>query len=211
MSFIYKITTMLNNNIYIGRTNRTIEERWREHIRSSKLANKNHIPLYKAFNKYGITNFCIEEIEEVPYNIVDEKEKYYIQYYNSYYDGYNATMGGDGSAWLDYKNIDNLYQQNLSPIEISKIMNCSIDSVYDILHNLGYTNLKKIADQKKSKSIKMIDGDIETVFISQAEAAKWLVENEKTKQKSIDNISANIGRAIKYRNGYAFGYYWQYI
>ena len=51
-------------------------------------------------------------------------------------------------------------------------MNCSIDSVYDILHNLGYTNLKQIADQKKSKSIKMIDGDIERVFISQAEAAR---------------------------------------
>ena len=98
MSFIYKITNMLNNKIYIGKTNRTIEERWREHVRSSKLANKNHIPLYKAFNKYGIANFCIEEIEEVPYNIVDEKEQYYIQYYNSYYDGYNATIGGDGSA-----------------------------------------------------------------------------------------------------------------
>ena len=35
----------------------------------------------------------------------NEREKYWINYYNSFNDGYNATKGGEGSPTLDYQEI----------------------------------------------------------------------------------------------------------
>ena len=63
MGYIYKITSKINNKIYIGKTTRNPEMRWKEHIRDSK-NNNNNIPLYNAFNKYGIDNFSFEVISE---------------------------------------------------------------------------------------------------------------------------------------------------
>ena len=62
-------------------------------------------PLYNAFNKYGIEHFSIHLIEECDENILGEREKYWIKYYNSKENGYNATLGGDGSTLYDYDEI----------------------------------------------------------------------------------------------------------
>jgi group I intron endonuclease len=58
---IYKITNLINNKIYIGKTIRTVELRWQEHIRDSKTGKT---PLYLAMQKYGINNFKIEIIND---------------------------------------------------------------------------------------------------------------------------------------------------
>lgn len=47
-----------------------------------------------AIKKYGKENFDIDIIEECPPELLDEKERYYINYYNSYNKGYNLTLGG---------------------------------------------------------------------------------------------------------------------
>ena len=52
-------------------------------------------------NKYGIEHFHIEEIEECDDNIVNEREVYWIKFYNSYHNGYNATYGGEGRREYD--------------------------------------------------------------------------------------------------------------
>ena len=102
MGYIYKITNKINNKIYIGKTTRNPEVRWKEHIRDSK-NNKNNkknnnILLYNAFNKYEIDNFSFEVITEEKNEKLNEKEKKYIQLYNSFsrQNGYNITDGGDG-------------------------------------------------------------------------------------------------------------------
>lgn len=92
MSFIYKITNLLNGKCYIGKTDiHTVQERFKEHVKDSKKYLER--PLYRAFNKYGIENFKVEEIEQC--NIEDscEREKYWIEYYSSFKNGYNATLG----------------------------------------------------------------------------------------------------------------------
>lgn len=48
----------------------------------------------KAINKYGKENFLIEEIERCPKEKLDEREVYWISYYDSYHNGYNSTKGG---------------------------------------------------------------------------------------------------------------------
>ena len=62
-------------------------------------------PLYRAFRKYGIENFEFSVLEECSSLELNEKEKYYIEKYNSLYDGYNQTVGGDSAyteAQLQY-------------------------------------------------------------------------------------------------------------
>lgn len=54
------------------------------------------MPIHLAIYKYGLENFSIDIIEECPPEILNEKEKYWIKYYNSYKKGYNATEGGQG-------------------------------------------------------------------------------------------------------------------
>ena len=92
--FIYKITNNLNGKIYIGQTSNPTR-RFQEHqARGYNSIREGNKILYKAFDKYGIGNFTFEIIEEVEnYN---EREKYWIQYYNSQIpNGYNMTPGGD--------------------------------------------------------------------------------------------------------------------
>ena len=97
---IYKISNTINDKLYIGVTTRAIEERFQEH--KSRIEERNSIHLYQAMEKYGRDKFQIELIctansrEEM-----FEKEKYYIQYYNSYNNGYNMTLSGEGVKTLD--------------------------------------------------------------------------------------------------------------
>ena len=55
---------------------------------------------FKQFAKVE-TLHTIEEIEEVPDSLLNEREKYWIKFYNSYYSGYNSTLGGDGYISTD--------------------------------------------------------------------------------------------------------------
>ena len=93
---IYKITNKLNGKIYIGQSV-DIKKRWREHIFSSlHFENKVHnSPIHLALAKYGKDNFNFEIIEICDKNKLNEKEIYWVDYYKSYKNGYNATIGGD--------------------------------------------------------------------------------------------------------------------
>lgn len=95
MNTIYKITNDINNKIYIGQTTRDLNIRWKEHCRNGLNCHRNY-PLYQAMYKYGISHFRIESLEKVDDSNVDEREKYWINYYQSYQKGYNATKGGKG-------------------------------------------------------------------------------------------------------------------
>ena len=91
---IYKITNTINGKVYIGKTTYTKEKRFKEHISDSIKPNMKHRPLYRAFNKYGIENFTIEEIDQAK----DDKEacqleQKWILFYNSYHFYYIDNNG----------------------------------------------------------------------------------------------------------------------
>lgn len=100
MGLIYKITNDINGKIYIGKTEFSLEKRFKEHCQDAFRERCEKRPLYAAMRKYGIEHFHIELIEET--NIPEEREKYWIDYYNTYKYGYNATIGGDGSCLYDH-------------------------------------------------------------------------------------------------------------
>ena len=95
MGFIYKIINTFNNKVYIGQTRQTLKERFRKHkqvvnYESSQTA------LKRAFVKYGVENFSIESVEECENELLNEKEKFYIEEYKSKVpSGYNLREGGE--------------------------------------------------------------------------------------------------------------------
>ena len=52
--------------------------------------------------KYGIENFNFEFLEKCNLNELDEREKYYINYFDSYKHGINRTLGGEGTSGMVY-------------------------------------------------------------------------------------------------------------
>lgn len=104
MKGIYKITNEVNGKSYIGKSS-NIEERWKYHLSHYNCITNYDKPLYRAFRKYGKEHFSFEIIEimnEDDYNNKsNEREIYWISYYNTYHFGYNATKGGDGGLTYD--------------------------------------------------------------------------------------------------------------
>lgn len=96
---IYKITNKINQKIYIGQS-KNIEYRWKQHIYEMNENYKSHYSIHKALKKYGIENFTFEIIEITKEEELFDREKYWIQYYNSYNKGYNETVGGDSGLAL---------------------------------------------------------------------------------------------------------------
>ena len=132
MAYIYKITCDINNKIYIGKTNLSIEERFQQHKLDSR---KEHIearPLYRAMNKYGFEHFSIEKIEECKPEEASSREQYWIGFYRGYEEGYNATKGGDGKLLFDHQSIlEQLYKTPYGK-EVAEQFGCSKDLVYQI-------------------------------------------------------------------------------
>lgn len=87
--YIYKITNLINGKIYIGQSVDPMR-RFSEHC-----SNCDYVSLiHQAIKKYGKKNFKMEIIDQgEDYN---EKEKYWIKYYNSLTpNGYNIATGGE--------------------------------------------------------------------------------------------------------------------
>ena len=89
--WIYKITNIQNNKVYIGQTIRSIQDRFHRHINDA-LNNILDTHFARAIRKYGKDNFIIEQIDQAQtQNELNKKEQYWIQYYNSVQNGYNET------------------------------------------------------------------------------------------------------------------------
>lgn len=97
---IYKITNKINNNSYIGKSV-DIYNRWRTHKNTAFNASPNNVQyeyaLYRAIRKYGIDNFEMSIIEVVAdASTLNDREQFWIAYFDTFNNGYNETEGGDG-------------------------------------------------------------------------------------------------------------------
>ena len=93
---IYYIKNKLNGKMYIGQTIHTLKYRMYRHVQ--KVKQNNPCKLYQAIRKYGWENFEINVLCECSSkDELDEKETYYINYYDTYKNGYNMTLGGDSN------------------------------------------------------------------------------------------------------------------
>ena len=109
---IYKITRIENGKSYIGQSN-DIERRIKEH------QYKTDIPIELAIKKYGIDAFTYEVIEECLLEELDEKEKYWINKFNTYKGfGYNCNEGGGANQG------ENNGRTKLTNLDVEYIRTC---------------------------------------------------------------------------------------
>lgn len=158
MGYIYKITNNINGKCYIGKTERTIQMRWSEHIRPSRL--KLDFPLYRAFSKYGIDNFSIEEVEQCDDAILDEREIYWIDYFNAYRKGYNCTAGGEGGIRTYEECIDIIIERYLNGERLDllcKEYHCDYTCIRRNMKNKGITVNTYAGPEKLSTKIYAVD------------------------------------------------------
>lgn len=192
MTGIYKITNLVNNKIYIGQSVR-IEKRWEDH---KFYSGKEHTALQAAFKKYGISNFSFEVIEECPKEILDEREIYWIKFYDSYNNGYNLTKGGMSKIKLDYDLIVSTYQRLGSIHATHKELGVNRDSVRRALEYFDISY-----DKKRSAPVAVVMIDKETgeeikTFTSIKDAAAYVGISDSAIRKHLSGKMKSAGGYI---------------
>lgn len=90
-----------NDKWYIGRTN-NYQRRISEHKQELNSPKHQHYAKVKAMHKYKYEFVIIEQ--NIPDELIAEREQYWIKFYNSYEDGYNMTFGGEGYEKVSSEN-----------------------------------------------------------------------------------------------------------
>lgn len=162
---IYKITNLVNGKIYVGQTTKSLNERFQRHCWGTTEKDSYHLnmAIKKAIKKYGKSNFTIELIEEVEADKLDEREVYWILYYDSYNKGYNCTIGGQNGAtrptklsWTEENEVIEAKYLGFSITEIEKAYNIDRTTVHNIFrrHDLKMPNKRNLADRINIKNFK---------------------------------------------------------
>jgi group I intron endonuclease len=130
---VYKVTSP-SGKCYVGITTQDFQQRKLDHYTSAR--NKKRAGKFqKAIIKYS--NELIWEIIDTSANSLEklcELEKYYIQKFNSYENGYNCTLGGEGnwgwkpseevrkkmSKWQKGKKLTDKHKLKLSAAKLGK-------------------------------------------------------------------------------------------
>lgn len=202
MAYIYQIENLINGKLYIGKSDYSLEKRFKEHCRDSKKPSLQNRPLYRAFNKYGIENFQISLIEETA--TPDEREIFWIEQKQSFKNGYNATKGGDGKHYVDYELINTLWEKGYGPLEIAKLTGYCKETVSRGLKNSTVTQemiyARKFENQQKPvcKIDKQTD-EILYVYKSISEA------------ESCEQTNKHIQDVCKGKRKTAGGFKWKYL
>ena len=210
MAYIYKIIIDINDKVYIGKTEFSIKKRLAEHCRDALRERNEKRPLYSAMKKYGVEHFFIELVEET--NVPEEREAYWIKYYNSFEKGYNATLGGDGKKYIDYDLVIQTYKKELNAVTTANILNISPDSVRKILkeNNVEIISSQEISAKKNSKKVEMFDLNDNYIrtFNSMIEAGKYLIDNKKSNCK-LTTIRQHISEVVRGKRKTCAGFKWK--
>lgn len=86
---IYRITNLKTNESYIGKST-NIKNRFKQHIRTAiGLDGVARTKIHGAMKEYGIDNFSFEVLEKCTKENYSEREKYWINFYETNVYGYN--------------------------------------------------------------------------------------------------------------------------
>ena len=157
--FIYKITNTINGKSYIGQTIQNVKERFYQHCATKCSKAVSNMAIHRAIKKYGKSNFTVEVIEEIDSANLNDRERYWIKYYNSYNNGYNSTKGGqDGCKFfkdLDVESIIKEYNTGKSLRTLGTIFKVDKQTIKDLLirHNveLRTTRTYKLSQKDRDK------------------------------------------------------------
>ena len=204
---IGKITNGINNKCYIGKTYKSIEERYKEHLRdSSRFPDR---ALYRAINKYGKENFSVELLGVYEESLLEAQEIEFIHYYKSFREGYNSTEGGDQGRYL--KVSDNEVIDTFKKLgNITKTaLNLSIDNatVTKILqsYRIPY-NAKPVIGNRKIKIV-----SLNKEFHSLKECARFLQKEGYSTAKRTSGTASHIRDVADGKRKSAYKLFFEWI
>lgn len=201
MAYIYQITNDINQKVYIGKTEFSIEKRFKEHCRDAFKERNERRPLYAAMRKYGIEHFYIKLLEET--DNPEEREKFWIEKLGSFKEGYNATMGGDGKKYLDYDLILRTFREVGKIKKTADLLGYDEHTVGRIV-NQAHEVVKTPADVGKEQGKPVAqyseNGELLAVF-----------ENLSAAGRSIGKPRAHISQCANGQRKTAYGFVWKFI
>ena len=211
MPYIYKIENQINHKLYIGKTTYTIKKRWTQHLDNAKREHLKHLAIYAAMRKYGTENFTIEQVEEVTdINQLSSREKYWINYYDTYNTGYNETLGGDGALLYDYDTIWELWQTGKTIKEISSIIECNDFVVRTCLntHNVSTEERKERSAYRQDEGHEPYRRKVKQIDISTNEVIH-IYNSVREAAASIPCDNSYLSKICKDKK-VAYNYRWEY-
>ncbi len=94
---IYAVTNIVTGKKYVGQSS-NIQRRWYDHRSKAmhpKKKDEFNSVFYTAIREYGVENFYIEILEECTKEELNDREIFWINKLNTFYDGYNNDFGAD--------------------------------------------------------------------------------------------------------------------
>lgn len=211
---IYKITNKVNGKSYIGQTRYTLEFRWRQHLHK-----KDNVYFHNAIKKYGAENFSLEVLEECDVDKLNSREIFYIAKYNTFEEGYNLTIGGDGNRRLilddKYDEIKALYLAGFSSNKIATLYSVDKATIVKILRQLGVKIksrkidinnqefLELVQDYKSGYSLKELAKRYDCSDKGLAEYLKRKGINLKEKYSILEDNQAQLNLIREYTDPYS--------
>lgn len=205
---IYLITNDINSKVYVGQTVQSLNKRFNGHCCYSKSDKSQNMYIKGAIHKYGRDKFHIMLLEECPINLLNEREKYWIDFYNSYNEGYNLTKGGQDSNYFNLHRLEDTidtkkfeqYILEFKPlaIEVAKHFGISKGSVYNLIERIGNPNLVLNSyNPRKGKTIKDIDKEELIRLYNKGWSILDLVRKYKVRKNKISKFLKEQGITIR--------------
>lgn len=208
MAYIYQIINDINGKIYVGKTERSIEERFKEHCKDSKRREFEKRPLYRAMNKYGTEHFHIELLEET--DKPEEREIYWIEQKRSFKNGYNATLGGEGTRYIDYDLVIATYREVQNQNEVARRLNISSDTVHSVLKNnrIDIIPASTAAAVATGKIVNQYD--LQGNYIQSFPSSKAAAESLGKITTTSNGASSHISEVCRGKRKTAYGFIWKF-
>ena len=165
---IYKATSPSGKS-YIGLTTLSLNERRDTHIRNVNNGDVTHF--YTAIKKYGIDNFiwCVIEDNVTDFEILKEREKFNILKYDTFTpNGYNMTLGGDGS----YGRLPTKEQREKQRISMKGKNSRPMSEKQKEYYRILYKGRKNPEHSNRMKGIKLSKEQIEKISVGLKESWK---------------------------------------
>lgn len=110
MYTVYRISCSITGESYVGKA-KNYKQRMTAHRYNLKSGfHSNHL-LQDAYNTHGKDSFKYEILEQdITLEMINEREVFWVKYYNSYFNGFNLTFGGNVYFGIPYI-VDKLNKQ----------------------------------------------------------------------------------------------------
>lgn len=212
MGLIYKIQNKNDGKIYIGQTTMTLKARLAKH---KEVVPTSDCHIHRAIRKYGWKSFEVGIVEDhIPNDLLNDREIYWIDYYNSFEGGYNMNRGGNGRLVSEAEILE-LWEEGNTITDITNKLPTKKDTVRQILNEHGisseeiqhrkaihkqpqidYNYIRKLwEDGKTTREIRALNGNIgqgllmkifDEVGISKEERAKRQHKTKEVHQYALD-------------------------